>query len=232
SGSGPALPLDGSRPLLGAAGDMYGTLSKSLMQMKNVLASIGDLLAGDEDDVPLSKRLANFDLFTGRLDQMIGTLETKMPEQWDTAEQRIEEGRQRVEAIKTALTNVQPELKGGLERAEQSIQDFRKKLGDLAEAAREKFKSLREDSRTQLAELSKMVKEYKERAPTQVRQAREWTEQISGKVEQIDRWMTDSDRSMTQGFESIRQTLEGLRVVADGMEEKTWYLSRHPWTLT
>ena len=232
SGTGPSLPLDNSHPLLGISGDMYSDISKSLLQMKNVLASISELIGGDEDDAPLSKRLVNFDLLTERIDQWMAHVETQMPVVWDTAERRIEDGRQRVEAVRNALVSVQPELAGNLDRAEQSILDFRKKVSELAGAGRDKFKTLGASAQGRLTELGKEVRERKEEVPLQVRQTREWTERVAGKVDQIDRWMTDSDRSLTQSFESVRQTLEGLRQVADGLEEKSWYMARHPWAIT
>jgi ABC-type transporter Mla subunit MlaD len=228
SGSGPPLQRGELRLFLGSSGDMYGSLAKSMSQMRDILASVTEIIGGGEE-ASMGKRASNFDQFTARLETLAGNIEEKLPRTWDTIEARLAQGQERSAAYARRVAEVKPDWTKTLDDAQDEVRKFREEAQAATDSGRERLAQTKADLRKELDSVAAQVRAQKEPLPSHLRAAREWTGSVVGQVETIDREMTHFDRQLTQGMESVREALQGLRAVADGMEEKLWYLAHHPW---
>lgn len=230
SGSGESIPPDSPRILIGASGDMYSDLAKSLSQVKDIVGSMSEMVGGG--DVPMAQKLGNFDTFTSRVDLLAMNLEKNLPSMWDSLDKRLGDGGERVHAMEKAISGMKPDLIKALEGAEKSLHDMRAQVKTMSEEASGQIKTVRKRTGDELGMMAPIVKAYKDKLPLAIRDAREWTESIYGRVVMIESWMTESDRYMKEGVQSVRNTLQGMRGTADNLEEKTWYLANYPWSVT
>jgi hypothetical protein len=231
SGDGPPIAAGNPTILIGSSGDMYGALAKSMAQMKDIMNSIGEMIGGGGDtDSPVGQKVANFSKFTKRMDDMTDSLVQKMPKAWDRIDKELEKGRVKMSDLAKTVTDKRPGWEESLLETQNAIELLRVDVALGVEDGRAKVAAVRKDAGGMLKPLAKAVAENKGTIPNTIRDAREWTERIDGRVEAIGREMTHFDRKLTQGSESVRQTFKGMVGSVDGFEEKLWYLANYPWT--
>lgn len=231
SGSGEPVPPGSSRILIGSAGDMYSNLAKSLGQVKDIVGSMSEMVGGG-DASPMAQKLGNFDVFTERLDVMAANLDKTLPPVWDTFDRRLNDGGERIKEAGKAIVGMQPEMMKTLEQLEKSLLEMRAQSKTMSEEASKQIAAVRKRVKDELADATPLVKQLKDTVPLRVREAREWTERIQGRVVMIESWMTESERYMQESFASARGSFQDMRGTADSLEEKTWYLAHYPWALT
>ncbi|MCW8131281.1 MAG: hypothetical protein KIS92_13110 [Planctomycetota bacterium] len=231
SGTGEPVPPESPRVLIGASGDMYSDLAKSLSQVKDIVGSMSEMVGGG-DASPMAQKIANFETFTGRIDDLSQGLDKSLPSIWDNLDRRLNDGGERIKSIEKAIVTMRPDLVKALENAEKSLNDMRGQLKTMSDEAHGRIAETKQQVKDQIAEVAPLVKEYKEKLPLKIREAREWTVSINGRVTMVENWMTESDRYMRESFASARTTFQGLRGTADALEEKTWYLANYPWAMT
>lgn len=229
SGTGAALTIDGEQYLVGVSGDMYTHLSKSLQQVKNILASMSEMVGGGDADSPMAQKLENFDKFSERIEGLAGSTAEKLPDVWDDFDGKLEIAGERMDGAQKSLSNIKPELLKAFNSAEKTLADLRTSFTQMADTGDKQVKEMRERALKELKTLQSVAKEGRERIPVLVNRAYEWTRSFSRQVDKVDRWMTQSDRSLTQGIESTRQTLQGMRATFDTLEERLWFLAHKPW---
>jgi hypothetical protein len=229
SGTGTALALDRERYLVGVSGDMYTHLSKSLEQVKNILASMSEMVGGGDADSPMAQRLENFDRFSARIESLADSTEKKLPGVWDEFDGKLEIAGERMDGARRSISNIKPELLKAFSSAEKTLADLRTSFTQMADTGDKQVKELRERALKELKTLQAVARDGRQRIPVLVNRAYEWTRSFARQVDRIDRWMTQSDRSLTQGLESTRQTLQGMRSTFDVLEEKLWFLAHKPW---
>jgi ABC-type transporter Mla subunit MlaD len=227
SGSGPPLKPDQARLHLGNASDMYGDLAQSLEQMKNILGSIGEMIGGS-DASPMAQKVASFDKFTERIESMAGSLGEKLPPAWDVIDKRLDQGHESTAKLVKNIVNRRDEWQKDLETAQGRLEKWRADLNGSLDSGRKQVAEWRRKANEALKTFAQKVRDQKAPLPLRIREAREWTEKIDGRVETITRGMTRFDQELVQGFASVRQALEGLRVSADDWEEKLWFMAHYP----
>jgi hypothetical protein len=62
-----------------------------------------------------------------------------------------------------------------------------------------------------------------------VRDAREWTDAMKGKVDGINSQLDGMSRSMKGSSSDMRTALVGYSEQVESLEEKTWYYAKYPW---
>lgn len=235
SGDGAPITVENPRLLIGSSGDMYGALAKSMTQMKDILNSLGEMLGGGGEDggedTSIAQKVTNFGHFTERMEKMADSLESKLPKTWDRLDEQLEKGRAKTADLAKTVLEKRPGWEKSLRETDESIGKMREDLAKETDDGHKKIASIREDADGMLKPLSETVRTQKGMIPNTIRDAREWTERIDGRVEAIGREMTYFDRKLTQGSESVRQAFHGMVGTADGLEEKLWYLSAYPWTV-
>jgi len=227
SGSGPPLKPEQPRLLLGNASDMCGDLAQSLEQMKDILGSIGEMIGGS-DASPMSRKVANFDKFTERIESMAGSLGEKLPPAWDVIDKRLDQGHEATSKLVNNIADRRDEWQKDLETARARLEKWRTDLSGSLDSGRKQIADGRRKAKESLEPFAQKVRDQKAPLPMRIREAREWTENIDGRVETITREMTRFDRELVQGFTSVRQAVEGLRVSADAWEEKLWVMAHYP----
>ncbi len=233
SGDGAPITDQNPRLLIGSSGDMYGALAKSMNQMKDILSSIGEMIGGGDEEGAarsIAQKVANFNRFTERMESMAGSLESKLPATWDNLDTQLEKGRRKTAELAAEVAVKRPGWERSLRETETAIGKMRDDLTKGVEEGRQKIAAVSEDADGMLQPLAQTVQRQKGQIPNTIRDAREWTERIDGRVEAIGREMTHFDRTLTQGSESVRQAFQGMVMTADRLEEKLWYLSAYPWS--
>jgi hypothetical protein len=214
---------------------MYGALAKSMNQMKDILNSMGEMIGGGGDDggedTSIAQKVINFGNFTERMEKMADSLESKLPKTWNRLDEQLEKGRTKIADLAKTVFEKRPGWEKSLRETDESIGKMREDLAKGTDDGHQKIASIREDADVMLKPLAETVRKQKGTIPNTIRDAREWTERIDGRVEAIGREMTYFDRKLTQGSESVRQAFHGMVGTADGLEEKLWYLSAYPWTV-
>lgn len=231
SGVGTPVDMEHPRFILGASGDMFANLDKSVKQVKDIMTGMSEMVGGEGDvkDSPLAKRLNNFSQFTARVDEMTENFEQTITRTWDTLEKRADEGRERLEALKGSIKNMQPETQKMLEKAQQAILDARVQFLDSSNGGLASIRQMRASMHSDLETLGKTLTTYKKDLPTKVHDMRVFTEDVRERVEQIDRGMSEADATLTQGVQGIKQQLKGLQELADVLETKSWLLTNYPY---
>jgi len=230
SGNGARLPAGGNAVLLGASGDMYTHLAKSMLQVKDILGSMGEMAGGGQ--AGMAQRMGNFEHFTQRIDGLSAAMENKLNPVWDSFDRRLNDGGQRIRDAGKALTEMKPVLAEALVKADLSLADLRARYKEMSTESGRQIRNMRRRSLGELEALGDLVRPYKEIVPILVHESLEWTERVAGRVEMIDSWMTDSERYIKEGMASARQTFQGLIQTAERLEERMWYLAQYPWAVT
>ena len=198
--------------------------------MRDILSSISEMIGGGESST-MAERVGNFDHFTDRLDSLSGTFEEKLPKTWDTIEARLAQAEKRSAELAQRVREREGEWTKALSDAQGEMEKWRAEAASSIDSARGRVADWKGKASKELDSRAAQVREQKAPLPMNIRKAREWTENISGRVTSIDRQMTHFDRELTQGTESVRQALQALRELAEGFEEGLWYLAHYPWTV-
>lgn len=228
SGSGGVVPLQYDRVFLGHGGDIYTDLGKSVAQIRDILASMAEMVGGDSGKSAIHGQLANFDDFTKRLDEATASLETKLPTTWDTLDARIDTGQKQLTEVEGKILKFKPELNKALDEAQKAIADaradFTKSLGPVEEKVREGRKSVT----TALVDAKKMAAEAREKIPEQIRDLRAWTEKLAPSVGKIESALDRTNAALSENIDTTRAALQAAVSRAQGLEELTFRLKKKP----
>jgi len=218
----------GDRIFLGLGGDMYTDLGKSIAQVKDILASMADIVGGEKERATIRGQVQAFESYTGRIESAAGSIETKLAQTWDNLDARLDDGGKTLGDVEAKLKDLRPKVDSALESANKSILEARESLTKSVDSAREKVRSLRKDAADRLGEWRTQAAEYKDSIPPKIRSAREWSERFILTADKIDNFLTRADDQLDKGIASTRATLAGYVVSASELEEKTYRLKRWP----
>jgi ABC-type transporter Mla subunit MlaD len=228
TGCGRPLSAGYDNYLLGVGGDMYTDLGKSISQVKDILASMAEMVGGEEERRAIRGQLQNFEDYTTRIDKVAGAFEEKLPKTWDGMDGRMDEMGKTLEDVEGKLKEIQPKVDAAMESARKSIGETRGSFAKSADSLQEKIQAARKDSKESLASWRTQAAEYKEKFPAQLQSAREWTERFQPTVDKIDTALTRADDQLDKGIASTRATLAGYNVMASNFEETMYRLKRWP----
>lgn len=214
--------------ILGIGGDMYTDLGKSIAQVKDILASMAEMVGGDNDRQTVRNQLYSFESYTGRIDDAAVSIEAKLPETWNNVDARLTEVGKTFTDVEAKVKEIQPKVDEALDSARKSINETRESFAKSAGTLHDKVKSIRADSSKNLATWRTRAADYKESIPKQIHDGREWTLAFRPTVDKIDSVLTRADDQLDKGIASTRATLAGYLVTASNFEETTYRLKRWP----
>jgi ABC-type transporter Mla subunit MlaD len=232
TGNGPSISRNYDKVLLGVSGDMYTDLGKSIAQVKDILASMAEMVGGDAGRMSIQGQLGNFDQFTDRLDAVSKSMMEDLPEAWDSTDKRILSMKETIQDGAQKVAELKPKVHDQLDNARKSIEDLRKNSAETVDAAQEKITTYRKDVRANTEEWGKLVAEYKDVIPQQVHDARTWTDRFIPTVDKIDGFVTRSNTQLIDNIENVRTQLHEYFGYAATFEAVTYRLKSWPWTLS
>ena len=230
TGNGSAVTAEYNKVFLGISGDMYTDLGKSISQVKDILGSLAEIVGGSDNRQTLRDQLTNFENFTGRLEDSSGSMQTSIPKFWDTLDERIEKGGVTLKDAESKVGKMKPKLEDSLVSAQKSVNESRDGFLKSIASIDERVKALKSQSRETTDEWRKLAAEYKESIPSQIRNAREWSERFLPTVEKIDGFFTRADDQLNKGIDSTRASLSEYLVSASLLEHKTFKLKAWPYS--
>ncbi|MFH0938533.1 MAG: hypothetical protein V1899_04525 [Planctomycetota bacterium] len=230
TGSGTLIQAAHEQCFIGVSGDMYTDLGKSISQVKDILASMAETVGGNAQRQTIQEQLANFDKFTVRIDTTSGSLSEKLPQIWDRLDQRLGNAQATLTDIETKVVKLQPDIDQTLTNAQQSITDIQKDTDQSARELQEKVERYRQSAQTTIADWQKIMADYKDSLPAQIKAARELTDNFGPMLNKLDMALTRADDQLNKGIDSTRATLNEYIVIAGNLEETTYRLKRWPWS--
>ncbi|MCY3023681.1 MAG: hypothetical protein NTW87_32270 [Planctomycetota bacterium] len=230
TGRGEPVSMDHDRLFLGLSGDMYTDLGKSISQVKDVLASMAEIVGGDVNRDAIRGQLHSFESYTARIDSAADSMATRLPNTWKDVDARLEETGKTLTDFSDRIKKIQPSVDEAMDSARKSITDTRTSFADSIGSLQEKVRTFRKDAGTSLADWRTRAAEYRESVPEKVRSAREWSERITPTVDKVDSFLTRADDQLDKGVASTRATLGGYLVTAGTLEETTYRLRKWPWS--
>lgn len=230
TGCGAPVAPGQARLFLGVGGDMYTDLGKSITQVKDILASMAELVGGETERAAIRDQLFSFEGYTRRIESAAGSIDTKLEETWDNMDRRLDEAGKTAAEVEGKVKEIQPKLDSALESARKTIGESREELAKSAGTLREKVQTWRKEAGEALGEWRTRAAEYKESVPAKLHSAREWAERFVPTVDKIDRFCTRADDQLNKGTASTRATLASYVVTGGSLEESTYRLKRWPWS--
>ena len=228
TGCGSPMALRAGRLFLGVGGDMYTDLGKSISQVKDILASMAEMVGGEHERASIRSQLQAFESYTGRIESAAGSIETKAAQAWDNVDTRLGDGANTFADVAAKLKDLRPQVDSAMESANKSILEARDSLAKSVDSAREKVRSLRKDAADKLGEWRTQAAGYKDSIPSKIHSAREWSERFMPTVDKLDHFLTRADDQLDKGIASTRATLANYLVTAARLEETTYRLKRWP----
>lgn len=231
AGIGPVVSRNYDRVILGIGGDMYTDLGKSIAQVKDILASMAEMVGGEAGRMSIQGQLGNFDQFSSRLDTISKTMSEDLPGVWDSTDARINDTKASIEDMGRKIEEFKPKVHADLESANSSIDDLRKNTVETIQEAQDQVATYRKDTMENAKEWSKMTADYKDVIPSQVHDARAWTERFIPTVDKIDGFVTRSNADLIDNIENVRTQLREYFGYAAAFEALTYRLKKWPWSL-
>jgi hypothetical protein len=231
AGTGQAVPRNEEKVILGINGDMYTDLGKSMTQVKDILASMAEMVGGDAARMSIQGQFGNFDQFTDRLDNISKSLTDDLPSAWDATDKRIGDMKDSIQEAAQKAADLKPKVHEDLESANKSIEDLRKNTVDTIQEAQDKIVTYRKDVLASTKDWGKVIADYREVIPQQIHDARVWSDRFIPTVDKIDGFVTRSNTELIDNIENVRTQLRGYFGYAAAFEEVTYKMKRWPWEL-
>jgi ABC-type transporter Mla subunit MlaD len=228
AGNGQAIPPMYDRAFLGISGDMYTDLGKSISQVKDILASMAEIVGGEGTRDQLRSQVDNFDHFTARLENVSDSVQTKMPPMWNDIDDRFERAKGTLTDVEKKLEKMKPKLEDAMVSAQKAVVETRDGFAKSIAEAHEKVKSMRAEVKESQEEWRKVAAEYKDSIPEQIHNGRDWTEKFGPTVEKINSTLTRADDQLNKGIESTRAILGEYIDKANEFEATTYRLKKYP----
>jgi hypothetical protein len=228
SGSGAAVPDGYDTFFLGNSGDIYTDLGKSVEQVRDILNSMAEAVGGDSGPAAIQGQLANFDLFTRRIEETVGGLETEIPETWDAIEARLDAGAKQMDGVGAKLKNIEPDLQKVLNDADKTMADLRGDVDRSLTPVVEQIKEGRKSAKETLTTAAASIAEAREKFPAQIRDARTFVEGLTPSVNKIENAMESAALMLDESSDSTRSVLGGAIAKAQSLEELSFRLKTKP----
>lgn len=230
SGSGePLSPKDG-RLMLGRSGDFFSNLAKSVEQVKEILASVSDLVGPQERD-SVRKALRRFDTITEHVEKIAAVADQRLPKTWDKADVLLVSANENVTRIGDTVTSIQPQVLKTLATADEAIKDVQGRAGGLADEAKSAVVDVRGQIKPVLGDLHEITSKSKEDFPVMIRNAKDLAVRLQESAGKLDAVLATGNRLLSESYPDLRRLVLALRLGAENFEEATNLLKRKPWLI-
>src|SRR5258708_17863466 len=95
--------------MLGQSGDFFTNLAKSVEQVKEILASVSDVVGTDER-ASVQKALRRFDAITAHIEKIVKVADERLPVTWDKVDVLADDAKTNFSKIGDSISGSQPEL--------------------------------------------------------------------------------------------------------------------------
>ena len=231
TGIGPPILPSQRSVFIGVGGDMYSDLGKSLGQVKDILASMAEMVGGDAAKHGIQMQLTNFDGFTSHLEDVAGSMLEKMPKTWDDANARIDSSKAALLDLEAKVRELRPKIDDSLARAEKAVAGLRESAVKALEEAHTSVAGYHKDGLAGAKNLRKSLAEYKESIPGQIHDARVWSDRFMPTAAKIDNFCSRADDQLDKGIDSLKATLRGYQATAVELEHTAYNIKTWPWLL-
>jgi len=230
TGKGSIVPLANDRLFLGISGDMYTDLGKSISQVKDILASMSEIVGGADTRQAIQGQVKDFNDFTARLENESTAMHEKMPVLWAGIDKQLDGAKVTMSDVEAKLAKLQPRLNEALLSTQKAMVETKDGFAKSFSELHEKIKGVRAEVNETTTGWRKSTAHYRGSIPQQIEQARGWSERFLPVADKIDGVFTRADDQLGKGVESTRSMLAGYIDQATNFEEKTFRLKRWPGT--
>lgn len=230
SGNGPGLPPGNQTLILGRSGDFFTNLGKSVEQVKDILASVSDVV-GTEERESVRKALRRFDSITRKIEGIVDLANDRLPETWNKIDALADSAKTDLDAIGKAVNTLQPQVSKTLTAADEAIKDLQKRLGDLADESRQAVVDVKGQVKPVLEDVHYITSHSKEDFPQLVNNAKDLAARLKQSADKLDRVLSTSDQLLNQSYPDLRRLILAFRRGAENFEEATYVLKTKPWLM-
>ncbi len=230
TGKGRAIPAHHDRLFLGVGGDMYSDLGSSISQVKDILASMAEMVGGDASRQNIQGQIGNFERFTGRMDAIAESMGEKLPKIWDSVDERVERGKATLQGVEDKITGMKPRLEETLKKVQESVLEVQQNTAASVQELHDRIAERRKNANESLQKWKQGAAEYKNTIPEQVANAREWSDRFAPTVDKIDSFFTRADDQLNKGTDSTRAALRGYIAWGESLEAASYRMKRWPWS--
>jgi len=230
TGRGQIVPPVYDRLFLGISGDMYTDLGKSISQVKDILASMAEIVGGADTRQAIRGQVNDFDAFTARLEREAGDMQEKLPALWTGIDKQMDGAKVTMNDVEAKVAKMQPKLIDALQSAQKAVTETREGFAKSFDEIHDKVKRTRKEAAESTSELALTTAEYRTKLPDQLQKTREWTERVLPLGDKIDGFFTRAEAQLDKGLESTRAMLGGYTEQATNFEELTFRLKKWPST--
>jgi len=230
SGNGPPLSPKEGHLMLGRSGDFFSNLAKSVEQVKEILASVGDLV-GPEERASVRKALRRFDTITDHVEKIVALADQRLPKTWDKADTLADSARENFTRIGDTVVTIQPQVTKTLATADGAIKDVQGRVGSLADEAKAAVVDVRGQIKPVLGDLQQITAKSKDDLPVMIHNAKDLAVRLQESAGKLDTVLGTGNRLLNESYPDLRRLVLALRLGAENFEEGTNLLKRKPWLI-
>ncbi|MCY3023679.1 MAG: MlaD family protein [Planctomycetota bacterium] len=230
SGSGEALNPKDPRLMLGRSGDFFSNLAKSVEQVKEILASVSDLVGPDERD-SVRKALRRFDSITDRIEKIVTLADTRLPTTWNKVDDLADNAKSNITRIGDTVTGIQPQITRTLATADEAVKDVQGRVGTLADEAKATVVEVRGQLKPIFGDVQHITSKTKDDLPALIKNAKDLAVRLQESAGKLDTVLVTGNRLLNESYPDLRRLVLAFRLGAENFEEATNLLKRKPWLI-
>lgn len=230
SGNGAAVDPNQDRLVLGISGDFFTNLGKSIEQVKEILASVSDVVGAQERE-SVRKALRRFDTITERIENVVNVADKRLPATWDKIDVLADSAKKDLDTIGETVSILQPQISRTLTTADESVKDLQKRLGDLADEARQAVVDVKGQVKPILEDVHYITGHSKDDFPLLVKNAKDLAARLKLSADKLDGVLATGDRLLQESYPDLRRLILAFRMGAENFKEATDLIKRKPWLI-
>jgi len=230
SGNGEPAASGQDRLVLGISGDFFTNLGKSIEQVKEILASVSDVVGAQERE-SVRKALRRFDTITERIENVVNVADKRLPATWDKIDLLADSAKKDLDAIGDTVTALQPQLSKTLTTADEAVKDLQKRIGDLADEARQAVVDVKGQVKPILEDVQYITGHSKDDFPALVKNAKDLAARLKLSADKLDGVLATGDRLLQESYPDLRRLILAFRMGAENFKEATDLIKRKPWLI-
>jgi ABC-type transporter Mla subunit MlaD len=230
SGSGEPLPAKSSHVVLGRSGDFFTNLARSVEQVKEILASVSDLV-GPQERESVRKALRRFDSITERIEKIVTLADTRLPVTWNKADALADTAKDNLAKIGDTVVSIQPQITSTLHTADEAIKDVQGRVGGLADEAKAAVTEVRGQVKPIFADVQQITSKTKDDLPVLIKNAKDLAVRLQESAGKLDTVLVTGNRLLNESYPDLRRLVLAFRLGAENFEEATNLLKRKPWLI-
>jgi uncharacterized phage infection (PIP) family protein YhgE len=124
---------------------------------------------------------------------------------------------------------LQPQISKTLTTADEAVKDLQKRLGDLADEARQAVVDIKGQVKPILEDVHYITDNSKDDFPQLIKNSKDLAARLKQSAEKLDGVLSTGDRLLTESYPDLRRLILAFRMGAENFEEATNLIKRKPW---